>query len=157
MLEILAKKLIQQGKLLAIAESCTGGGLSQVLTSLPGSSQWFERGFVTYSNAAKQQMLGVSAESLAEHGAVSEVVALEMAQGALKNSAADIAMSITGVAGPDGGCDDKPVGTVCFALVGDVSGPIVRTEYFKGTRLEVREAAVEFALSILDLRIRNKI
>jgi nicotinamide-nucleotide amidase len=149
MLEILAKKLIQQGKLLVTAESCTGGGLSQVLTSLPGSSQWFDRGFVTYSNAAKQEMLGVSAESLAEHGAVSEVVALEMAKGALKNSVADIAISITGVAGPDGGSDDKPVGMVCFAVVSDASEPIVRTEYFKGTRLEVREAAVNFVLEYL--------
>jgi nicotinamide-nucleotide amidase len=148
-LEIIAEKLVEQGKLLATAESCTGGGLSQVLTSLPGSSQWFDRGFVTYSNAAKQEMLGISAESLAEHGAVSEVVALEMAQGALKNSAADLAVSITGIAGPDGGSEDKPVGMVCFALVSDASEPIVRTEYFQGTRLEVREAAIEFALKYL--------
>ena len=100
---------------LVTAESCTGGWVAQSLTAIAGSSAWFDRGFVTYSNEAKQEMLGVPADTLAEHGAVSQPVAVAMAEGALRNSRADWAVAITGIAGPTGGSPQKPVGTVCFA------------------------------------------
>src|SRR3990170_6882256 len=103
------------GLMLATAESCTGGGVAQAITDVAGSSAWFERGFVTYSNLAKQQMLGVSEATLKQYGAVSEAVVREMVAGALKNSTAQVALAVSGIAGPDGGTADKPVGTVWFA------------------------------------------
>jgi nicotinamide-nucleotide amidase len=134
---------------LAVAESCTGGWLGQAITSVPGSSEWFDRGFVTYSNAAKEEMLGVKRERLERFGAVSEEVAREMAAGALEHSRADIAVSITGVAGPDGGTPEKPVGTVCFAFAGKNQTSHCRTQRFDGDRDDVRRQSVGFALEML--------
>src|SRR5213076_2596431 len=111
----LGERLKAKGALLVTAESCTGGWVAQAATAIAGSSAWFERGFVTYSNAAKEEMLGVRRETLARHGAVSEPVAEEMALGALAHSHASFALAVTGVAGPSGGSAEKPVGTVCFA------------------------------------------
>ena len=110
----LANELIRHDQLLATAESCTGGGLAELLTRIPGSSTWFERGFVTYSNAAKASMLAVPETTLDEFGAVSEETARAMAKGAILNSHAHLAVSITGIAGPEGGTEEKPVGLVCF-------------------------------------------
>lgn len=131
--------------LLATAESCTGGGVAAAVTDIAGSSAWFERGFVTYSNEAKTQMLGVPAALIAAHGAVSVEVAAAMAQGALRHSAAQVAVSTTGIAGPGGAVPGKPVGTVCF---GWASAAGVRTERccFDGDRQAVREQAVAHAL-----------
>jgi nicotinamide-nucleotide amidase len=130
---------------LVTAESCTGGWAAQVVTSVAGSSAWFDRGFVTYSNAAKQELLGVHAETLRQHGAVSEETAREMALGALARSQATVALSVTGVAGPGGGTRDKPVGTVCFAWA---RGQEVRSEtrLFSGDRESVRKQSVLRAL-----------
>lgn len=130
------------------AESCTGGWVSAVITSVSGSSAWFDRGFVTYSNEAKVAMLGVREATLATHGAVSEATAIEMARGALANSNATLAYSVTGVAGPTGGSAAKPVGTVCFAFA---TKDIVRatTQHFTGDRSAVREKSVEFVLTQL--------
>jgi nicotinamide-nucleotide amidase len=112
--EQLAQGLGEREMMLAAAESCTGGWLAKVCTDMPGSSKWFERGFVTYTNESKQEMLGVSAHTLRAYGAVSEQTVAEMAAGALANSRAQIAVSISGIAGPGGGTLEKPVGTVCF-------------------------------------------
>jgi nicotinamide-nucleotide amidase len=131
---------------LATAESCTGGWVSQCLTAIAGSSEWFERGFVTYSNAAKREMLGVSEETLAAHGAVSQPVAVAMAEGALRHSHADWALAITGVAGPTGGSAEKPVGTVCFAWAGRDDGTTTETWHFAGEREAVRAQAAARAL-----------
>jgi len=131
--------------LLVTAESCTGGWAAQVVTSAPGSSEWFDRGFVTYSNAAKQEMLGVRDETLAAHGAVSEQTAQEMARGALARGKGTIAVSITGVAGPSGGNKDKPVGTVCFAWA-HAKGLRSETLVFSGDREAVRRQSVVRAL-----------
>lgn len=135
------------------AESCTGGGLAKAITDLPGSSQWFERGYVTYSNAAKVQDLHVSELTLERHGAVSEATAREMATGALRASGADVAMAITGVAGPDGGTPDKPVGTVWFALAArrDDGGADLeaRLRNFTGDRAAIRRQSVKFAVEWL--------
>ena len=131
---------------LVTAESCTGGWVAQCLTAIAGSSAWFDRGFVTYSNEAKQEMLGVPPDMLAEHGAVSQPVAVAMAEGALRNSRADWAVAITGIAGPTGGSPQKPVGTVCFAW-GCRDGRIVTsTKHFPGSREDVRAQSVEHAL-----------
>ncbi|MDR3323298.1 MAG: CinA family protein, partial [Zoogloeaceae bacterium] len=124
------------GKMLATAESCTGGGVAHVLTALPGASEWFERGFVAYSNAAKMEMLGVRAAVLAQWGAVSEATAQEMAQGALRHSRAHWSLAITGIAGPGGGTPEQPVGTVCLAW-GERLAPEnfrvkARTRHFSG-------------------------
>lgn len=135
--------------MLATAESCTGGWVAQALTAVAGSSDWFERGFVTYSNAAKQEMLGVSAATLAAHGAVSEHAAREMASGALAHSRAQLALAITGVAGPSGGTPEKPVGMVCFAWAGAGPMPSARTKHFDGDRESVRRQSVVFALQTL--------
>jgi len=131
---------------LATAESCTGGWVSMAVTSVAGSSQWFERGFVSYSNEAKEQLLGVSASTLASHGAVSEPVAVEMAQGALRHSLAQLAVAVTGVAGPGGGTPGKPVGTVCFAWAGPGAKIATSTRYFQGDREQVRRQSVIAAL-----------
>ncbi|MBT8116577.1 MAG: nicotinamide-nucleotide amidase [Gammaproteobacteria bacterium] len=145
----LAKVLLDKGMQLAVAESCTGGWLAKCLTDIAGSSTWFERGFVTYSNAAKREMLGVSAGTLAEHGAVSEAVVREMAQGVLAHSPADIAVAISGIAGPGGGTPDKPVGTVCFAWAARDGFAEVVTCRFDGDRDAVRRHAVRHALERL--------
>ena len=134
------------GQTLATAESCTGGWAAQCLTAIAGSSDWFERGFVTYSNEAKQEMLGVAAETLALHGAVSEATAAAMAEGALAHSRADWALAITGIAGPGGGSPNKPVGLVCFAWAGRDGQLRVETRRFAGERNAVRAQAVAHAL-----------
>ena len=132
---------------LVTAESCTGGWVAQCLTAIAGSSAWFDRGFVTYSNEAKQEMLGVPPDMLAEHGAVSQPVAVAMAEGALRNSRADWAVAITGIAGPTGGSPQKPVGTVCFAWGGRDGRIVTSTRHFPGSREDVRAQSVEHALS----------
>lgn len=138
-----------RGLRLATAESCTGGWIAQVITATAGSSEWFERGFVTYSNEAKRELLAVSSQSLVEHGAVSEQTAAEMVQGALAASRAEVALAVTGVAGPGGGTPGKPVGTVCFAWALRGAGLVTRSMRFAGDREAVRRAAVMFALSRL--------
>ncbi|HUQ25527.1 MAG TPA: nicotinamide-nucleotide amidase [Burkholderiales bacterium] len=139
------KRLKAAGAMLVTAESCTGGWVSQAATAIAGSSDWFERGFITYSNAAKQEMLGVRKSTLKKHGAVSEETAREMAKGALKNSRATIAVAITGVAGPTGGSDEKPVGMVCFAFATS-KAVSSETKRFKGNRESVRRQSVVHAL-----------
>jgi nicotinamide-nucleotide amidase len=139
--------LLADRRTLATAESCTGGWVSQCLSSVAGSSAWFERGFVSYSNAAKQEMLGVPETTLAAHGAVSQPVAAAMAEGALRHSRADWALAITGIAGPDGGSEEKPVGTVCFAWAGREAGTTTETRHFTGDRQAVRAQAVVCALA----------
>lgn len=142
----LAEALLPRGWMLATAESCTGGLIAAACTELPGSSQWFERGFVTYSNRAKTELLGVPAKMLQQHGAVSGAVARAMAKGALQHSAAQVAMAVTGIAGPDGGTADKPVGTVwmAWALPGRNVDAVVC--HFAGDRAAVRSAAMQHAL-----------
>jgi len=150
--ERIAAALLKKRAMLATAESCTGGWAAQALTAIAGSSRWFERGFVTYSNAAKEEMLGVRPQTLARHGAVSEETAREMALGALAHSRADVALAITGVAGPSGGSAEKPVGTVCFAWA--AKGALARSETrrFAGDREAVRRQSVERALhGVLEL------
>jgi nicotinamide-nucleotide amidase len=142
----LGKLLKAQGLSLALAESCTGGMVAQAITSIAGSSAWFDRGFVTYSNAAKIEMLGVSSNTLQAYGAVSEQIAIEMAQGALKHSQAQITGSITGIAGPDGGSAEKPVGTVCFAWVSKDGFLQSQTGHFLGNRTQIREQATAHLL-----------
>ncbi len=133
--------------MMATAESCTGGFVAQVLTRIPGSSAWFDRGFVTYSNEAKQDLVGVLENTLSVHGAVSSAVAQEMAVGAIRCSRAEVAVSITGIAGPDGGSKEKPVGTVWLAWA-DRSGNIINQGmHFAGDRQAVREASVHCALT----------
>jgi nicotinamide-nucleotide amidase len=142
--------LLNGRRRVASAESCTGGWLAKCLTDVPGSSQWFERGYVTYSNAAKEQDLRVTAEALATFGAVSRPVVEQMAMGALQGSGADLSIAITGIAGPDGGSEEKPVGLVWVAL-GDVreSAPIVQQHHFEGDREAIRRATVAAALRLL--------
>jgi nicotinamide-nucleotide amidase len=138
--------LLERKSMLACAESCTGGWVSEVVTATAGSSQWFERGFVTYSNAAKQELLGVKADTLRQDGAVSEAVVREMAAGALRRSHAQAALAISGVAGPSGGSPGKPVGTVCFAWVLQGREPTAETLHFSGDREAVRKQSVIHAL-----------
>lgn len=142
----LGDALRQHGWMLALAESCTGGWVAQAVTAVPGSSAWFERGFVTYSNAAKMEMLGVTAETLRLHGAVSEPTAREMALGALAYSRAQVTAAVTGIAGPDGGTPAKPVGTVCFAWALAGGAVHVATHHFAGDRQAVRRQSTEAAL-----------
>lgn len=134
---------------LAVAESCTGGALAAACTELPGSSAWFERGWVTYSNAAKTELLGVPAAVIARHGAVSEETVRAMVTGALHAAPVQMAVAISGIAGPGGGRVDKPVGTVWIGVGHADSPPWVRRHQFAGTRDEVREAAVRAALHLL--------
>jgi nicotinamide-nucleotide amidase len=128
------------------AESCTGGLIAGAITDVPGSSGWFDRGFVTYSNDAKMALLGVREATLAAHGAVSEEAAAEMASGALARSAADLAVAVTGVAGPDGGTPAKPVGMVCFGWARRGGAVDTATRHFPGDRAAVRAASVAVAL-----------
>jgi len=141
----LALLLTRRGWMMATAESCTGGLIAGACTELAGSSVWFERGFVTYSNAAKSELLGVPPALIAAHGAVSEPVARAMAQGALRHSPARVALAVTGVAGPGGGSADKPVGTVWFGWC--VDGVVTsERQQFPGDRAAVRTATVRLAL-----------
>jgi nicotinamide-nucleotide amidase len=138
------------------AESCTGGWVAKALTDIPGSSQWFECGYVTYANAAKMRDLGVAARTLAEHGAVSEAAAREMAAGALRVAGVDLAVAVTGIAGPDGAESGKPVGTVWFSsCIRRESGVELAAEgaHFAGDRQAVRRGSVEYALNLI-LRLR---
>ena len=139
--------LLANGQKLATAESCTGGWAAQCLTAIAGSSNWFERGFVTYSNEAKHEMLSVELETLATHGAVSEATACAMAAGTLRHSHADWALAITGIAGPAGGSPGKPVGLVCFGWAGPEERIDVETRIFTGTREEIRSQSVSYALN----------
>ena len=132
--------------MLTTAESCTGGAIAKACTDLAGSSVWFERGFVTYSNESKQEMLGVPAATLAEHGAVSEAVTAAMATGALLHSRAQVAVSVSGIAGPGGGTSTKPVGMVCFGWAARDGKVRTATQYFDGDREAVRYQAVQYAL-----------
>jgi len=138
--------LLDKGLKMATAESCTGGWVAQAVTAVPGSSGWFDRGFVSYSNTAKQKMLGVDLDVLETKGAVSESVVAQMAEGALRNSGANIAVAISGIAGPDGGTEDKPVGTVWFAWAIEGHPTVTCLSFFNGDRDEIRLQAVEQAL-----------
>ena len=142
----LGEALLEKRWKLACAESCTGGGIAAAVTGIVGSSQWFDRGFVTYSNQAKQEMLGVVNETLENHGAVSEETVREMVAGALSRSQARVAVAVSGIAGPGGGTADKPVGTVCIAWQVEGGEPVVHTEHFSGDRRSVREQTVLCAL-----------
>ena len=136
---------LARGAMIATAESCTGGLVAGAITAIAGSSTWFERGFVTYSNLAKEQQLGVAPSTIERFGAVSEETAKAMAQGAVRGTAAQWAVAVTGIAGPDGGSPDKPVGTVWFAWAGPGHLQALRRQ-FDGDRTAVREASVRVAL-----------
>jgi nicotinamide-nucleotide amidase len=142
----LGEKLIARGWMLASAESCTGGWVGQLLTSLPGSSHWYERGFITYANAAKIEMLGVPAEVIDEHGAVSEETASAMAAGALAHSHAQATLAISGIAGPGGGTPQKPVGLVCYGWALEDGTVMSSTCRLDGDREEIRSRAVAAAM-----------
>ncbi len=135
-------------KSVSTAESCTGGWVGKEFTGIPGSSKWYGFGFITYSNKAKLKTLGVTKDALTEEGAVSERVVKEMAEGAIKNSGSDFSISISGIAGPSGGTDNKPVGTVCFGI-GSKTKITCYTKIFEGNRDEVRKKSVAFALKEL--------
>ncbi|PPD13065.1 CinA family protein [Methylophilus sp.] len=155
----LGQAMQAQGWQLALAESCTGGMIAESVTAIAGSSAWFDRGFVTYSNAAKIDMLAVPERLIAEHGAVSEPVARAMAMGALQRSQANISGAVTGIAGPGGGSALKPVGTVCFAwAMRDVENQgnqiVIETRHFEGDRTQVRQQAASHLLTGL-LRLIN--
>lgn len=147
LIEEIASYLQKNKWQLVTAESCTGGLISSCLTEMPGSSLWFERGFVTYSNLAKEEMLSVDHELIKAHGAVSDEVALAMAVGALQYSAGDIAVSVTGIAGPDGGSIEKPVGTVCFGWAVRNHDQYTSRQQFSGNRQEIRLSACLYALN----------
>ena len=153
--EQLGARLLERGEWLVTAESCTGGWVAQTVTAIAGSSGWFDRGFVTYSNAAKRDMLGVPETTLDRHGAVSEATARAMAIGALEHSRGDWSVAITGIAGPSGGTPDKPVGTVCFAWAWRAGGCEAQTCYFPGGRTEVRALSVRHALRGLLVRLQD--
>lgn len=141
------------GLVMTTAESCTGGGIAQALTAIPGSSAWFDRGFVTYSNASKTEMLGVSPVLIDRHGAVSEEVVRAMTQGALAFSSADWAVAVSGIAGPGGGSEEKPVGTVWLAWQQRGCLASVECAYFQGDRSSVREQTVMRVLEVLAEKI----
>jgi len=151
--ETVGRALLSRGWMLASAESCTGGWISAMVTAVPGSSAWFDRGFVTYANEAKRELLGVRAETLSRHGAVSEAVVREMAAGALARSRAQAALAVSGVAGPGGGAPDKPVGTVWLAWALDSGGVTAGKYAFDGDREAVRRQAVQAALTGLLARL----
>ena len=148
MAQQLAGLLLERHWQMATAESCTGGMIAAACTDLAGSSSWFERGFVTYSNAAKHDSLGVPQDLIAQHGAVSEAVARAMAQGALAHSQAQVAVAVTGVAGPTGGSAAKPVGTVWFGFASP-AGVVTETRCFAGDRAAVRQDTVAHAFERL--------
>ena len=148
--------LLSRGWLLVTAESCTGGGVAQAVTEIAGSSEWFERGFVTYANQAKVEMLGVREETLRLHGAVSELAVREMAEGALRHSHAQVALAVSGIAGPGGGSPEKPVGTVWFAWSLRNGETVARRHLLSGDRAEVRAQSVRIALhGVLELAAGN--
>ena len=147
--EKIGRALKARGATVTTAESCTGGWIAKAITDIAGSSAWFERGFVTYSNEAKSQMIGVSEATLRDNGAVSEPVVVEMAIGALRAARADYAISVSGVAGPDGGSEEKPVGTVWFAFATARGEGITRRECFSGDRDAVSRQATAYALQTL--------
>ena len=152
LIQQLAQMLLAKKLSIALAESCTGGLLAAHLTNLAGSSQWFERGFVTYSNQAKEESIGVPRSLIECYGAVSEEVAKAMAEGVLKNSLAQVSVAITGIAGPDGGSISKPVGMVCFAWgirVNDQIQTRSQTKHFSGDRQSIREQACVYAIESL--------
>ena len=148
----LGRACMRRGVDLVTAESCTGGGVATACTRISGSAKWFERGMVTYTNIAKKEMLGVSQKTLATYGAVSEEVAREMAEGALRASHADVSVSITGIAGPTGGSKTKPVGLVCFGWSSRRGVTQTRVFRFDGNRIEVRIQSVAVAIQgLIDL------
>ncbi len=149
----LAEKLAASRSKLATAESCTGGWIAKCCTDRAGSSDWFDRGFVTYSNASKRELLGVDATTLAKEGAVSQEVAIQMAEGARQRSTADMALAVTGIAGPDGGTEDKPAGTVWFAWAVGKQPADSDVVQFSGDREAVRRQTVAYALQGLLDRI----
>ena len=144
--EQVGKRLKQLKIMLVTAESCTGGWVAQEITAIPGSSHWFDRGFVTYTNLSKQEMLGVSPETLEDHGAVSEQTVHEMAEGALQSSQAGVSVAISGIAGPGGGSEEKPVGTVWIAWAANNRVTRCKRELFTGDREQIRRQAVISAL-----------
>lgn len=160
-LERLASLLRQRGWMLTTAESCTGGLIAAACTELAGASDWFERGFVSYSNAAKTELLGVPSALIERHGAVSEPVARAMAEGALRQSQATLSLAVTGVAGPSGGSAEKPVGTVWFAWclppTDETKGPhtLSQVQHFVGTRRAVRAHTLTHALNRLEQLVAN--
>ncbi|HGN1706846.1 TPA: nicotinamide-nucleotide amidase [Providencia rettgeri] len=162
-LEILSiqigQKLKEQGKTVTAAESCTGGWIAKVLTDIAGSSDYFQRGFVTYSNEAKHQMIGVKHKSLQQFGAVSQQVVIEMASGALQEAKADFAVSVSGIAGPGGGSTEKPVGTVWFGFAqkqtNEAISVVAEHRVFQGDRNQVRLQSTGYALEML-LKLLNK-
>ena len=143
------RALNARGLMLTTAESCTGGWIAEAVTMIPGSSAWFDRGFVTYTYISKREMLGVKESTLEQHGAVAEQVVLEMVAGALKASHAQVAVAVSGVAGPSGGTAQKPVGTVCLAWGLKDRAPFAETLHFPGDREAVRRASVVHALTVL--------
>jgi len=147
--EQVGQALNARGATVTTAESCTGGWVAKVITDVAGSSAWFGRSFITYSNEAKAQMIGVKSATLEQHGAVSEPVVVEMAIGALRAARADYAISVSGIAGPDGGSDAKPVGTVWFGFASARGEGITRRECFAGDREAVRRQATAYALKTL--------
>ncbi len=140
---------------LVTAESCTGGGVGQALTSVPGSSQWFDGGIIAYSNAMKQQLLNVDAALIANHGAVSEQIAMAMLEGVLRVTSASLAVSVTGIAGPSGGSEDKPVGTVCIAY-GSAHVRYAQTFHFDGDRQSIREQSINTCIKLILRFIDNE-
>ncbi|MFT4747446.1 MAG: nicotinamide-nucleotide amidase [Congregibacter sp.] len=142
----LGNKLFAKGWQISCAESCTGGGIGYAITSISGSSAWFKKGYITYSNDAKQELLGVTEQTLIQHGAVSAATVEEMAAGAAKQANAEVAVAISGIAGPDGGTSEKPVGTVWFGFF--INGQSMsQKQLITGDRQAVRIKAIEFALS----------
>ncbi|MBS3786308.1 MAG: CinA family protein [Gammaproteobacteria bacterium] len=144
--KLLGQQLVEQQLKLVLAESCTGGWVAKVCTDVPGSSRWLEYGIVSYSNSAKRQLLGVSADTLRKNGAVSQEVAFEMAQGVVAGDPGRLAIAVTGIAGPDGGSDEKPVGLVWFAWLLGNRWSESESAIFEGSREAVREQSVEFAI-----------
>lgn len=151
----LGEALLARGEHLATAESCTGGWIGQSCTAIAGSSNWYERGFITYSNEAKEDLLGVPHQTLRRQGAVSEATAAAMVQGAIARSRAQWALAVSGIAGPSGGTPAKPVGTVCFAWAGPEGWLEVQTCHFPGDREGVRAHTVAHALAVLLARLQQ--
>lgn len=154
--EELGRLLKARRATLVTAESCTGGGLAEAITRVSGSSQWFERGFVTYSNDAKRELLEVSSRTLRKYGAVSEPAVAEMTAGALKHSRATVAVAVSGIAGPEGGSPGKPVGTICLAWQIGSGAAQTETCLLKGDRQSIREQAIARALAGLVARCRPR-
>jgi nicotinamide-nucleotide amidase len=151
----LSTALLARGESLATAESCTGGWVAKACTDQAGSSAWFERGFVTYSNESKEDLLAVSLDTLSRYGAVSKQTVLEMAEGVLRNSLAEWGLAISGIAGPGGGSEEKPVGTVWIAWAGPDGWMLSRSYHFDGDRDAVRRQAAETALAVLIDRVSD--